>query len=103
MIVDILVFIAGIQLMIMLLAAVYGFTDLWYCIGLHWPGLVTRLIVMLGLNIGAVLLIPTEHQGALVRGQLVFLTFHICIFWLARMGIEFALYKRRQGYKTGAD
>ena len=95
MILSVLMFVTGIHIMIMLLAAGYRIIDLWYRIGDFWKSTLAR---MAGLALLDGILLTTLSGNALssfVWGQLSYLIFHIVIFWTARMSIYLIEASRR--------
>ena len=84
---DILLFLLGIHMCILLLAASYRIVDLWYRIGDFLAGILTRIFLLAALDVGLALLLPDNLQTAFIAGQISFLVFHIVIFWLGRFAI----------------
>ena len=95
MILSILMFLVGMHLMIVLLAAGYRIIDLWYRIGDFWAGILAKIV---GLTLLEGILLNTLTGDALsgfIWGQISYLVFHIVIFWIARMGIYIMEARRR--------
>ena len=95
MILSVLMFFIGIHFMIMLLAAGYRITDLWYRIGDFWKGILARIA---GLTLLDGILLSTLSGNALSSfawGQLCYLVFHIVIFWAAQIAISLIETRRR--------
>ncbi len=82
-------FIVGVQLTMMLLAALYRILDLWYRILDFWLAVAGRILLVSG----AIVLIYTAtgggFQSGFFVGQVFFVIFHIAIFWLGRLQIAY--------------
>ena len=84
---EVAVFLIGIHFMMMLLAATYRITDLWYCISNHWQGIAARIVTILVLDAGILWLLGEGTSDAFLWGQVFYLLFHISAFWLVRLGL----------------
>ena len=79
---DIILFLLGIHLTIVLLASCYRIIDLWYCISIYSVQIVSR--IALYLTIIALIYYFLESKSFLY-GQLFFAIFHVSIFWIGRL------------------
>ncbi|HIG39159.1 MAG: hypothetical protein ABGY96_14785 [bacterium] len=86
-------FIVGIQLTMMLLAALYGILDLWYRIQDFWFAVIGRILLISGAIVLVYSATGEGFQSGFFVGQVFFVIFHIAIFWLGRLQIA---YMRRQ-------
>lgn len=89
MILEVLCFLLGVHLSMMLIAACYRLVDLWYRITDFIFGILTRIAVVAALNAIFILVLPDDYQSAFINGQIFFLTFHIVIFWIGRVFVIF--------------
>ncbi len=92
---EVLLFLAGMQIMIMLLAAGYRYIDLWYRIGEYWPGITARFLVLVAVDAAIFYLLENTYLNAFFWGQISYLIFHVGIFWLLRIGIWMLEVSRR--------
>ena len=90
---EVLMFIAGIQMMIELLAAGYRFIDLKYRLGDFWVQLTSRALILLAVNAVLLMQLPDMLASAFLWGQVAYLLFHIGIFWLIRAGLSLLRYR----------
>ena len=84
---SVLMFVVGIQMMIMLLASLYRIVDLWYRFADFVVGTVIRIVTLVGINVLLVKLLPSDAQPAFIWGQVTYLLLHVSLFWFARAGI----------------
>ncbi len=84
MILDILCFLLGIHLSMMLVASLYRIIDLWYRISEFYGRVLGRILLVLLLNAIFVFGLDGSKQNALIMGQIFFLAFHIFIFLVGR-------------------
>ena len=89
MILEILCFLLGIHLSMMLVASCYRLVDLWYRITDFIFTILIRIIVIAALNAIFILWLQGANQIAFITGQLFFLAFHIVIFWVGRILVIF--------------
>jgi hypothetical protein len=87
MIIEILIFMLGLHLMMLLLARLYRIIDLWYRIKDFWLGVVGQISAVILLDVIAYLLLTEHLAGVFLAGQLFYLVFHISIFWIGRFAI----------------
>ena len=87
-----LLFIVGVQVMIELLAAGYGFIDLKYRLADYWKRLTLRALSLLVCDLSMLLLLPSALASALLWGQFAYLLFHIGVFWIIRAGLSLLRY-----------
>jgi hypothetical protein len=90
---EVLMFVAGIQMMIELLAAGYRFIDLKYRLGHFWVRLTSRALILLALDAVLLTQLPDMLASAFLWGQAAYLVFHIGVFWLIRAGLSLLRYK----------
>ncbi|MBT4161443.1 MAG: hypothetical protein HOC70_14360 [Gammaproteobacteria bacterium] len=83
---ELLLFLAGMQIIIMLLATGYRYIDLWYRIGEYWPGITARLITLIVLDAAVFYFLDSPYLNAFFWGQISYLIFHVAIFWVVRIG-----------------
>lgn len=95
MILSILMFLVGMHLMIVLLAAGYRIIDLWYRIGDFWAGILAKIVGLILLEGILLTTLTGDALSGFVWGQLSYLVFHIVIFLMARMGIYIMEARRR--------
>ncbi len=90
MILDILCFLLGVHLSMMLVAALYRIIDLWYRISEFYSHVLRHLLLVLLLNAVFLFGLDGSKQNALIAGQLFFLAFHLVVFILGRvlLGIQ---------------
>ena len=93
--IDLLIFLVGLQLGITWIAAAYGFVDLWYCIRQKWPGVLGGFLTATGLIAVIAWLLPETRLPALVWGLGVMAALHIGGYALSRIGLAIA--QRRSG------
>ncbi len=84
--IELLLFLAGMQIMIMMLAAGYRYIDLWYRISEFWPGITARFTTLIVLDIVVLYFLDSTYLNAFIGGQASYLIFHIAIFWILRIG-----------------
>ncbi len=96
MIVEILLFFAGVHYMIMLLAASYGFIDLWYRIEEYWLSVSGKVVGLLAGGWLVNSLLPAAGANAFNYGAIAYLVYHIVIFWLGRFLLYLAISSRRE-------
>lgn len=84
----ILLLLAGVHMMIMLLAAAYRYIDLWYRIRDFWPGNTIRVLILLLINGVMLNMLPDGLADAFWQGQLAYLVFHIVNYWVLRLFID---------------
>jgi len=89
MILEVLCFLLGIHLSMMLIASCYRLVDLWYRITDFVITILIRLGVVTALNTIFILWLQGANQIAFISGQLFFLAFHIVIFWIGRILVIF--------------
>ncbi|MBO6556236.1 MAG: hypothetical protein JJ934_02065 [Pseudomonadales bacterium] len=94
-IIETLLFFAGVHFMILLLASCYRVIDLWYCIGNHWKDILATIIALGIFNAFIVFMLPEEFKAPWVWGQVCYLSFHVVIFWIGRLGLWIAEMKQR--------
>ena len=82
-------FLVGVQLTMMLFAALYRILDLWYCFRHFWIGIITRILLVGGMIFLFYFLTGSRFQSGLLAGQIFFVIFHITIFWLGRLQIAY--------------
>ena len=87
MIINVLIFLLGMQYMIMVLAALYRYVDLWYRIADSWVGITARLVVLIGLGVLLYWLLQPGWSEAFIYGQLTYLFLHVVGFWIIRFGL----------------
>ncbi len=93
MILEIIFFILGVHLTMVLVAACYRIIDLWYRLSDFVVGIVIRILIVAGV-IGLCLWgLEADSRNAFVAGQLFFLTFHITIYWLGRVLLFFLTHR----------
>ena len=85
MITEFIVFLLGIHIMMVLLAAAYGFLDLWYRISDYWTGLAARLLSVLIIESALLWLLSESLLNAFVWGQACYLFLHLSKFFIARL------------------
>ena len=82
---EVVVFFAGVYLMIEMLAALYGIIDLWYMMGRAWPR-VLRKIVGWAMVIALVeWLLGHPYDRAFAWGLIGYLIFYLSLFPLLRI------------------
>jgi len=84
---EVFAFLAGIHVMMMLIASIYGFVDLWYRIGDFWLQVTARVVFVVAINLLLTWILDGEIRLAFLWGQGFYLVFHIVVFWFARLGI----------------
>jgi hypothetical protein len=89
MILNILCFLLGVHLSMMLVASCYRLIDLWYRITDFIFSILARIAALLALNAIFILWLQGTNQVALIGGQLFFLLFHVTVFWAGRILIIF--------------
>ena len=89
MILEILCFLLGIHLSMMLVASCYRLVDLWYRISDFIFTILIRIITVAALNAIFIVWLQGANQIAFISGQIFFLTFHILIFWVGRVLVIF--------------
>ena len=89
MMLEVLCFLLGVHLSMMLIASCYGLIDLWYRIADFIFPILVRMLVVAGLNTIFILWLQGTNQIAFISGQLFFLVFHIVIFWIGRILVIF--------------
>ena len=90
-----LIFLAGLQMMIELLAAGYRFIDLWYRIEEHWQRLSLKFAAWVILDMAVLNLLNPELSEIFLWGQACFLLFHISIYWIIRAVFTIVSLSRR--------
>ena len=85
MILEVLCFLLGIHLSMMMIASCYRLIDLWYRLREFIIGILVRIIVVAALNAIFIIWLQDAYQIAFITGQLFFLIFHIVIFWIGRV------------------
>jgi len=88
-----LLFIVGVQVMIELLAAGYGFIDLKYRLADYWMRLTLRALCLLVFDLSMLLFLPAALASAFLWGQFAYLVFHIGVFWIIRAGLYLLRYR----------
>lgn len=84
-VIEFMLFLAGIHLMMTLIAAVYRIVDLWYRIDDFAVSILVRLLIPLVI-IGFLLAwLEAGHWRAFTAGLVSFAVFHILVFWLIRL------------------
>ncbi len=94
MLMSILLLLAGIHFMVMILAACYSVSDLWYRIGDFWLAITAKILLLVFADGAIFLLLPSDLQLAFFWGQAGYLAFHISIFWIAKLGIFWLMHRR---------
>jgi hypothetical protein len=79
-----LMFLGGIHVTMMLLAACYGYLDLWYRIGEKWPAVSIRLLRVCALEALLIWLLDGHLLITFLWGQGCYLAFHLSKFLIAR-------------------
>ena len=85
MIPELLCFLLGVHLSVMLVASCYRMIDLWYRIGDFIFRILARIVVITALNAIFILSFQGDFKIALISGQLFFFAFHIGFFWFGRV------------------
>jgi len=88
-----LLFIVGVQVMIELLAAGYGFIDLKYRLADYWMRLTLRALGLFVFDLSMLLLLPSALASAFLWGQFAYLLFHIGVFWIIRAVLSLLRYR----------
>ncbi len=88
MIVDVLLFLIGVQVCQMLLAACYRIIDLWYRIGDFLMSILLRILIIAAIAT-TIFWLSGSHQMAFAGGLVFYLGFHISIYWIGRIAIFF--------------
>lgn len=86
---EVLGFVIGIHLTILLFASCYRVIDLWYCIGKHWLTVMARISIIAGTILIFYFLSPGAFQEGFYAGQVFFACFHVVIFWLGRLLVAY--------------
>lgn len=89
MILNILCFLLGIHLSMTLIASCYRIIDLWYRIDEFLGQISQRLALVVILNAIVILWLEDSRQIAFISGQLLFLVFHVFIYWVGRIMVYF--------------
>ena len=90
------VFFAGIYLAIQLMASLFRVIDLWYRPNHQLPENVALIAAWTGILWLFWWLLDRELRQVFVMGALFFLLFHVSVFWLCRILVNFALYRQRK-------
>lgn len=90
-----LIFLAGFQMMIELLAAGYRFIDLWYRIEEYWQHLCLKFAAWVILDLAVLNLLSPELSEIFLWGQACFLLFHISVYWIIRAAFTLVAFSRR--------
>lgn len=85
MILEVICFLLGIHLSMMMVASCYRLIDLWYRLREFIVGILARIIVVAALNAIFMIAFQDAVQIAFISGQLFFLVFHVVIFWIGRL------------------
>lgn len=80
--IDVLLFLLGVHLTMILFADCYRVIDLWYAIGEHAAAVTLRLIIIVSVIAVTYYLVPASHEAAVLWGQIFFAAFHISVYWL---------------------
>jgi hypothetical protein len=80
--INVLLFLFGIHLTIVLFAACYRIIDLWYAFEEHAANIALRLVVIVSVTCFTYFVLPPSHESAVMWGQLSFTAFHITAYWL---------------------
>jgi hypothetical protein len=79
---ELLAFLLGVHLTMLLVATTYRVLDLWYCIARHAANIALRLCVVVTLLLLAYGYFGDSTRQALMAGQIFFVAFHIGIYWI---------------------
>jgi len=86
---ELLGFLVGVHLTIVLLASMYRVIDLWYCISGHWLEVAARISLTIGIIFVIYFLSRGDFRDGFYTGQIFFGCFHVGIFWVGRLQIAY--------------
>lgn len=82
---DVIFFLAGIHMTIVVLAACYRFLDLWYCIEKVWIPVLGRLLFVLSIETGLLLILDEGLRSAFIWGQACYIALHLSKYFIVRL------------------